>query len=116
MDSYKNKTRHEVRCYRPNIDGTLTLVKTINPEFREIGYSTHNQFVCKFPINGDYDNGPFCDEVFYSTSKNAVYCPECRKLQRKLTTEQSKKRQKENNKKPKNSEINRNPRLPVNKI
>tara|TARA_Y100000310_G_scaffold80345_3_gene77006 strand:+ start:2553 stop:2969 length:417 start_codon:yes stop_codon:yes gene_type:complete len=114
----KYKTIYEVKCYRPNIDGTLTLVKIINPTFRKMITGKLHQLMCKFPIDGDFENGPFCEEIFYSTVSTALYCQECRVLAKKHSLEMSKIRIKERKKQQRQKEtkqINRNPKLPINK-
>ena len=112
---HKYKTRFEVKCYKPNIDGKLVLTKTIDTTFREPVYRQEYVRLCKYPIDGDFKNGPFCDEAFTTITGNAMYCPECRTLNRKRQSKMSKVRVKEKNKLINRNPFNRRPRLPINK-
>ena len=116
------KTRFEVKCYKPNIDGKLVLTKIIDTTFRGSMNEQEYTCVCKYPIDGDdFKKGPFCEEVFITIAKNALYCPECRMLNRERqlkisSIKKKEKRREQRRKQPENKLINRNPKLPINKI
>lgn len=110
---HEYKTRFEVKCYRPNINGELVLTKTIDTTFREPVYRQEYMRICKYPIDGDFKNGPFCEEVFTTITGNALYCAECRTLNRKRQSKLSKIRVK--NKLINRNPFNRHPKMPTDK-
>ena len=118
VDSHKYKTRFEVKCYKPNIDGKLVLTKIINTTFREPVYRQEYVRICKYPTDGEsFKRGPFCEEAFTTITGNALYCLVCRELNRRRQLKMSKIRMKEKRKgKPINKNpFNRHPKLPINK-
>ena len=122
VDPHKSKTRFEVKCYRPNINGELVLTKIIDTTFRQPLFGEERTCICKYPIDGeDFKNGPFCEEAFTTISGNALYCSECRILNKKRQLKMSKIRIKEKRKnRPENKQTNRNPfnrypKMPINK-
>ncbi len=106
----ETKTKFECKCYKPNINGDMVLVKTINTTYRQPFNEHAHRVSCKYPLDGvEFISGPFCGEIFYTTAYNALYCQGCRILAKKRKASWKKPQKSDN----KEQQIKRNPKLPI---